>query len=164
MTPAANTEAMNLEVPANISLLSLAPFSPELNPTETVWDCLRQNKLCSAVWDSYDDILEVCIIAWKIQIAFDPTAPATGRVSMLKRTGISARILCVAHATRSGHRRILRVYKVGNPRSLQDGRLVVMTWRMRPNIGARKFKSARPRYTNKGKTARRCVAIAEIKA
>ncbi len=28
---------------------------------ENVWDYLRQNKLCAAVWDSYDDILAACV-------------------------------------------------------------------------------------------------------
>jgi hypothetical protein len=49
-----------LVVPDNISLLSLPPYSPELNPMENVWDYLRQNKLCAQVWDTYDDILEAC--------------------------------------------------------------------------------------------------------
>jgi hypothetical protein len=102
ITPAANTEAMNLhlaeistqiaadahavvvcdgagwhqrgqnlQVPANISLLSLPPYSPELNPMEKVWDYLRQNKLCSTVWDTYEDILEACKIAWNFLIV-DP--------------------------------------------------------------------------------------------
>ena len=95
ITPAANTEMMNLHLaeistqvapgacavllcdragwhqpggdlrlPENIKLLPLPPYSPELNPMENVWDYLRQNKLCSAVWDSYDDIIEACKIAW----------------------------------------------------------------------------------------------------
>ena len=53
-----------LVVPDNISLLSLPPYSPELNPMENVWDYLRQNKLCAQVWDTYDDILEACKNAW----------------------------------------------------------------------------------------------------
>jgi hypothetical protein len=44
----------------NIRLLSLPPYSPELNPMENVWDYLQQNKLCAQVWDIYDDILEAC--------------------------------------------------------------------------------------------------------
>ena len=39
-----------LVVPDNISLLSLPPYSPELNPMENVWDYPRQNKLCVQVW------------------------------------------------------------------------------------------------------------------
>jgi putative transposase len=60
-----------LVVPDNISLLSLPPYSPELNPMENVWDYLRQNKLCAQVWDTYDDILEACKTAWNWLIA-DP--------------------------------------------------------------------------------------------
>ena len=58
----------HLIVPDNIRLLSLPPYSPELNPMENVWDYLRQNKLCARVWDSYDDILQACKDAWNFLI------------------------------------------------------------------------------------------------
>jgi hypothetical protein len=57
-----------LVVPDNIRLLSLPPYSPELNSMENVWDFLRQNKLCAQVWDTYDDILEACKNAWNFLI------------------------------------------------------------------------------------------------
>jgi hypothetical protein len=57
-----------LIVPDNITLLSLPPYSPELNPMENVWDYLRQNKLCAKVWDSYEDIVEACVNAWHFLI------------------------------------------------------------------------------------------------
>jgi transposase len=57
-----------LIVPDNIRLLSLPPYSPELNPMENVWDYLRQNKLCAQVWNTYDDILEACKNAWNFLI------------------------------------------------------------------------------------------------
>lgn len=53
-----------LQVPANITLLHLPPYSPELNPMENVWDYLRQNKFCALVWDSYDEIVDACKTAW----------------------------------------------------------------------------------------------------
>ena len=53
-----------LRVPANISLLPLPSYSPELNPMENVWEYLRANKLCSLVWDSYDIIVQACKSAW----------------------------------------------------------------------------------------------------
>lgn len=53
-----------LQIPDNIRLLPLPPYTPELNPMETVWDYLRQNKLCALVWDTYDDIVEACKQAW----------------------------------------------------------------------------------------------------
>ena len=55
-------------MPANLTLLSLPPYSPELNPMENVWDYLRQNKLCARVWDTYDDIVEACSQAWNFLI------------------------------------------------------------------------------------------------
>ena len=55
----------------NIVLLHLPPDTPELNPTENVWDYLRQNKLCALVWDSYDEIVDPCKTAWNWLIA-DP--------------------------------------------------------------------------------------------
>lgn len=33
------------------------PYSQELNPVESVWDYLRQSRLCSTVWDRYDVIV-----------------------------------------------------------------------------------------------------------
>ncbi|NVN10663.1 transposase [Nguyenibacter vanlangensis] len=47
-------------MPDNIRLLSLPPYSPELNPMENVWDYLRQNTLCATLRDSYDDIVDAC--------------------------------------------------------------------------------------------------------
>ena len=38
-----------LEVPDNITLLPLPPYSPELNPMENGWDYLRGNKFSHRV-------------------------------------------------------------------------------------------------------------------
>lgn len=32
---------------------------------ENAWHYLRENILCSRVWDTYDDIVEACSIAWR---------------------------------------------------------------------------------------------------
>lgn len=53
-----------LVVPADIVLLHLPHHSPELNPMENVWNYLRQNKLSALVWNTDDEILDVCQIAW----------------------------------------------------------------------------------------------------
>jgi transposase len=53
-----------LKLPANITLLHLPPYSPELNPTENVWQFLRQNQLSNRVFDSYDVIVDACCQAW----------------------------------------------------------------------------------------------------
>ncbi len=54
----------SLAVPDNITLLPLPPYSPELNPTENVWEYLRQNKLSLRVWDDYTAIVDTCCTAW----------------------------------------------------------------------------------------------------
>jgi transposase len=53
-----------LRLPENVSLLKLPPYSPELNPTENIWQFLRQNKLSNRVFNSYDDIVDACCNAW----------------------------------------------------------------------------------------------------
>jgi len=60
-----------LVVPDNLSLLTLPPYSPELNPVENVWHYLRANWLAISVFDSYDAILDACCTAWN-RFANDP--------------------------------------------------------------------------------------------
>lgn len=60
-----------LRVPHNITILTLPPYAPELNPVENIWAYLRSNKLAISVFDSYDDIVERCCKAWNF-FANDP--------------------------------------------------------------------------------------------
>lgn len=53
-----------LAVPHNITLMPLPPRAPELNPTENVWQFMRQNWLSNRVFKTYDDILALCCDAW----------------------------------------------------------------------------------------------------
>jgi hypothetical protein len=81
-------------IPANITLLDLPAYSPELNPMETVWEYLRGNKLSALVWDTYDAIVDACVGAWHFLID-DPertarSARGAGHVSVSRRTGITA--------------------------------------------------------------------------
>lgn len=50
----------------NLSLLPLPPASPELNPTEQVWQVLRDRYLANRYFKSYDHIIESCCEAWNI--------------------------------------------------------------------------------------------------
>ena len=53
-----------LRPPANIRLLSLPPYAPELNPVEHVWDELREKRFHNHVFDSLDaleDPLEMAL-------------------------------------------------------------------------------------------------------
>ena len=57
-----------LIVPPNITLLSLPPYCPELNPMENVWHYPRENTLCATVWDTYETIVQACQKAWRFLI------------------------------------------------------------------------------------------------
>jgi transposase len=53
-----------LRVPDNITLMTLPPYSPELNSMENVWGYLRDNKLSNTVWDDEEAINAACKQAW----------------------------------------------------------------------------------------------------
>jgi transposase len=53
-----------LLVPANLSILPLPPYSPELNPVEQVWQQLRQSDWANRCFTNYDHIVDVCCQAW----------------------------------------------------------------------------------------------------
>jgi len=70
-------KANDLVVPSNISLLSLPPYSPELNAQENIWEYLRQNFLAGRIYETYDDIVDACCNAWNALIA------ETGRIQSI---------------------------------------------------------------------------------
>ena len=45
----------SLDVPANITLIRLPPYAPELNPMENLWAYPRANKLAITLFNGYDD-------------------------------------------------------------------------------------------------------------
>lgn len=58
-----------LLLPKNLSLLSLPAASPELNPTEQVWQALRDRYLANRCFESYDHIVESSCEAWNAFIS-----------------------------------------------------------------------------------------------
>ena len=62
-------EGDRLVVPDNIGLLPLPPYSPELNPTENIWQFLRQNDLSNRVFATCEAIVDACCVAWNKLIA-----------------------------------------------------------------------------------------------
>jgi transposase len=53
-----------LQVPENITLLHLPPYSPELNPAERLWAYLRSHYLSNRAYRDYDDLFAACGVAW----------------------------------------------------------------------------------------------------
>lgn len=58
-----------LKVPANLSILYLPPYSPELNPQENIWQFLRQTYLSNRLFETYEDIVDACCKAWNVLLA-----------------------------------------------------------------------------------------------
>jgi len=53
-----------LNIPENLSILFLPPYSPELNPTENIWQFLRQTYLSNRVFETWEAIVDACCNAW----------------------------------------------------------------------------------------------------
>jgi transposase len=54
--------AKDLEIPQNIRLVSLPPYSPELNPTEHVWDELREKYFHNLTFDNMDAVEDRLVV------------------------------------------------------------------------------------------------------
>jgi hypothetical protein len=56
--------ARDLDVPGNVTLVLLPPYSPELNPVERVWLYLRERHLSHRLLAGYDAIVDALCHAW----------------------------------------------------------------------------------------------------
>lgn len=56
--------AKALQVPSNITLLHLPPYSPELNPIERLWAYLKSHYLSNQIFKDYDDLFDKVKAAW----------------------------------------------------------------------------------------------------
>jgi len=52
-------------VPANITLMALPPYSPELNPVENLWHYFRSHFWSLRVYKDYEALLEAAVEAWR---------------------------------------------------------------------------------------------------
>ena len=61
--------AHTLVIPANITIIHLPPYAPELNPVENIWEFLRKNYLALRVHENYAAIVDACCHAWSSLMA-----------------------------------------------------------------------------------------------
>lgn len=54
-----------LQVPANITLLQLPPYSPELNPIENLWHYLKSHFWSNRAYADYDALEQAALHAWQ---------------------------------------------------------------------------------------------------
>lgn len=64
-------DSHDLVVPANLSLIKLPPYSPELNPVERIWHYLRSHWLSNRVFETLEHIVDASVDAWN-RFANDP--------------------------------------------------------------------------------------------
>ena len=69
--------ANELKVPPNITLMSLPPYSPELNPVERAWEFLKERFLSHRLHNDFDAIVDAARAAWNRLTA------ETGRLASL---------------------------------------------------------------------------------
>jgi transposase len=56
--------AKALEVPKNITIIHLPPYSPELNPTENCWEFIKSRFLKNRVYKNVEEIINAACEAW----------------------------------------------------------------------------------------------------
>lgn len=54
---ASSHKCKELILPDNLVFITLPPYSPELNPTELVWNVLKRNEFANRVFDSLDAVI-----------------------------------------------------------------------------------------------------------
>ena len=59
----------DLVVPANITLVPLPPYSPELNAIERLWQFMRDNILSHRLFADLNAIIDACCRAWNQVLA-----------------------------------------------------------------------------------------------
>jgi transposase len=60
-----------LNVPANVTIIQLPAYSPELNPIENLWHYLKSHYWSNRAYADYDELEKAAIHAWQIAV-LDP--------------------------------------------------------------------------------------------
>jgi hypothetical protein len=81
---AASHTTGQLALPHNVRILTLPPYSPELNPTEQLWDLIRARRFSNQIYASLDDV-ENALVAELRALETDPATIAT----LTRRTWIT---------------------------------------------------------------------------
>ena len=74
-----------LQVPANVSLVQLPPYSPELNPIENLWHYLRSHYWANRKYADYAALEAAAIDAWKTACLNTQTIQSVCRADYLTR-------------------------------------------------------------------------------
>ncbi|MCY3875461.1 MAG: IS630 family transposase [Rhodobacteraceae bacterium] len=73
----------SLEIPDDVSLLHLPPYSPELNPVETVFQFLKRGNFANQVFATAEEVKD------RVEKVWNDSARTPGRIASLGRRGWS---------------------------------------------------------------------------
>ena len=54
-----------VKIPANVTLIPLPPYSPQLNPVEKLWQYLRTHYWSNRIYEDYDALRMAVVEAWQ---------------------------------------------------------------------------------------------------
>lgn len=74
-----------LVTPANITLVKLPPYSPELNPIENLWHYLKSHFWSNRAYADYDALEEAAMHAWRRAVLDDQLVKSVCAASYLER-------------------------------------------------------------------------------
>ena len=57
-----------LQLPDNVTVLQLQPYSPELNPMENLWHYLKSHYWSNRAYSDYEELEEAAIDAWRMAV------------------------------------------------------------------------------------------------
>lgn len=88
---AASHTTSHLQLPENVRILTLPPYSPELNPTEQLWDLIRVRRFSNQIYRSLDDV-EHALVAELRALESQPAtiATLTARAWITQATNMNA--------------------------------------------------------------------------
>jgi len=74
----------SLDVPPNITVIPLPPYSPELNPMENLWHYLRSHHWANRAFEDYDALVEAAMVAWQASACVPDTIQSVCRAPYVK--------------------------------------------------------------------------------
>ena len=69
-----------LRVPDNVTVVTLPPYSPELNPIENLWHYLKSHCWSNRAYDDYDALEQAAVDAWN-KVSLDSELMKTVRAA-----------------------------------------------------------------------------------
>ena len=64
--------SQKVEIPKNVTIIPLPPYSPQLNPIEKLWQYLRQHYWSNRIYEGYDHLRQAANDAWQ-KVCLNPS-------------------------------------------------------------------------------------------